>query len=221
MNKARIRVCIIEDHSIVLAGLKVLLASEPDIEIVGAARDRKTALDVARQTSPDLFLIDLNLGQESALDFIEELIGDSDARSIILTGAVADEDIHRAIMAGVMGLVFKDEGAEVLVRAIRKVHTGEAWLSRPLMTAAISRLRASRRPKKTADPEASKIDSLTRREREIIKLLANGMNRQRIVESLNVSEGTLKNHLTAIFGKLEVYSQLELVFYAQRHNLDK
>lgn len=215
-----IRVCLIEDHSIVRAGLKMLLAAEPDIEIVGEAQDRKGAFDVATQEQPDVLLVDLQLGVESALDFIEELLAKCEARSIVLTGAADEEDIQRAILAGVSGLVFKDEGAEVLIRAIRKVHRGEAWLTRPQMTSALTRLRA-RVPKKKSDPERAKIDSLTAREREIVTLLANGSNRVKIAESLCVSEGTVRNHLTAIFAKLEVYSQLELVFYAQRHGLDK
>src|SRR5262249_54068755 len=101
----------------------------------------------------------------------------------------------------------------------RTVYGGEAWLSRSLMTAALSRFRSSRR--NTKSPEAVKIATLTAREREIVALVACGSNRKRIAERLFVSEITVRNHLTSIFAKLELSNQFQLAFYAQRHGLDK
>jgi two-component system, NarL family, nitrate/nitrite response regulator NarL len=216
----RIRICIIEDHAIVRRGLKMLLACEPDIEVVGEAVDRKSAFEVADRQCPDLFLVDLQLGREFAVDFLGELMNSCDAKAVVLTGSTNEEDIHLAIQAGATGLVRKDEDAEVLIRAIRKVHQGEAWLSRSLMTTALSRLRENQSRKPDVNPETAKIASLTTREREIVTLVASGINRRGIAEKLCLSDATVRNHLTSIFGKLGVTNQFELVFYAQKHGLD-
>jgi DNA-binding NarL/FixJ family response regulator len=216
-----IRVCIIEDHSIVRAGLRVMLAAHSDIEVVGEAENRQTAFNAVKLERPDILLVDIQLGKESALDFLEELMAVCDSRSILVTGSNNEDDIHRAIEVGVTGVVFKDEDPEVLVRAIRKVHSGEAWLTRTMMSTALSRFRAARAAKLQPDPEAVKIATLTARERQIVTLVANGLGRQGIAEKLCVSEGTIRNHLSSIFSKLELSNQLGLVFYAQRHGLDK
>ena len=220
MAGSPIRVCIIEDHAVVRAGLKMLLTSQPDIEVVGEALDRKEAFEIAERVRPDLFLVDIQLGRESAVDFLEELLSVCEARAILLTGASNDEQIQRAIQAGATGLVYKEEAPEVLIRAIRKVHAGEAWLSRAVMTSALTKLRHTRDAKSSSDSEADKIESLTAREREIVSLIAKGLNRKRVAERLFVSEATVRNHLSSIFAKLGVSNQFELVFYAQRHGLD-
>ena len=220
MSPAPIRVCIIEDHAVVRAGLKMLLTSQPDIAVVGEALDRKGALEVAQRERPDLFLVDIQLGRESAVDFLDELLTSCPARAILLTGTTTDEQIHRAIRAGATGLVYKEEAPETLIRAIRKVHSGEAWLSHAVMTSALSKLRNSRDNPRQSDAEAAKIHSLTAREREIVGLIGKGLNRKKVAEKLFVSEATVRNHLSSIFAKLGVSNQFELVFYAQRHGLD-
>jgi DNA-binding NarL/FixJ family response regulator len=214
----RIRVCIIEDQSIVRAGVRMLLETQPDMEVVGEAGNREQAFSVVTQKLPNVLLFDIQLKDGSTLDFIGDLLAVHKARSIILTAASSEEDIHRAIQAGVTGLVFKHENPQVLLRAIRSVHSGEAWLSRSLMTAALSRFCENRWTK--ADPEELKIGTLTARERHIIALAATGLNRRGIAEKLFLSEGTVRNHLTSILRKLEVSNQIGLVLYAQHHGLD-
>ena len=220
MQRRPIRVCIIEDHPIVRSGLRMLLGSQPEFEIVGEASDRRVAFEIARHKRPDLFLLDLQLGEESAADFLQELLSLCKANAILFTGNPSAQEIQRAIQAGALGLVYKHEDPEVLIRAIHKVHAGEAWLPRSLMTAALSQLRAVRSRKVNTNAEITKIASLTPREREIVALVASGINRRGIAERLFVSEATVRNHLTSIFGKLDVENQFELVFYAQRHGLD-
>lgn len=215
-----IRIGIIEDHRIVRAALKLLLEREPDMEVVGEASDREGAFEVVAAEQPDLLLIGDQSGRHSMLEFLEDLQAGSGARSILLTAITCEDEIDRAIQVGVSGLVHKNEGPDVLIRAIRAVHRGEAWLSRPLMTRALTRLRAGRDFRERTDPERDKIARLTLREREIVALMAAGMHRREIAVKLCVSDGTIKNHLTSIFGKLEVSSQLTLVFYAQRNGLD-
>ena len=221
MTSTPIRVCIIEDHAIVRAGLRMLLASEPGIEVVGEAVDRKGAFEVAERECPNLFLVDIQLGSESAIDFLEELLKRCNASAILLTGTDKEDQIQRGIEAGASGLVFKGENPEVLIRAIERVHAGEAWFSRSLLSSALLRLRAVRSNRVNTDVEVTKIANLTGREREIVALVSTGLNRKRIAESLFVSDATVRNHLTSIFGKLDVPNQFELVFYAQRHGLDE
>jgi two-component system nitrate/nitrite response regulator NarL len=216
-----IRICIIEDHAIVRAGLKMLLRSQPGMEVVGEAVGRKGAFEIAARERPNLLVVDVQLGGECALDFLEDLLTQCEAKAILLTGSANEDQIHRAMEAGAMGLVYKEEDPEMLIRAIKGVHAGEAWFSRSLMTSALSRLRTARSAKARPDREAVKIASLTAREREIVALIAGGLNRKKIAEQLFVSDATVRNHLTSIFSKLEVSNQFELVFFAQRHGLDK
>jgi len=217
---APIRVCLIEDHLIVRAGLRLLLDMQPDIEVVGEAGNRQEAFAIASQCSPNLFVVDLNLNGELAVSFLKELLhGARGCRAILLTGIADDDQIQRGIIAGATGLVYKDEPTDVLIRAIRKVHSGEAWLGRSLTAAVLARLSRSNDVSKPEDSEFGKIASLTRREREIIALIGSGSNRKTTAERLFISEATVRNHLTSILGKLNLHSKFDLVFYAQRHGL--
>ena len=220
-NGAPIRVCLIEDHLIVRAGLRLLLEAQPDIEVVGEAVNREEAIRIASQSRPNMFLVDVNLNGEIAVNFIKELLMTSwGSRAILLTGIADEDQIHRGIIAGATGLVYKDEATEVLIHAIRKVHSGEAWLGRSLTAAVLARLSHTNDDgKPPQDTEFVKISTLTRREREIVVLIASGSNRKTTAERLFISEATVRNHLTSILGKLALHSKFDLVFYAQRHGL--
>jgi DNA-binding NarL/FixJ family response regulator len=161
------------------------------------------------------------LGDETAGDFLRELLaGCERSRAILLTGASDVQQLERAIDAGASGLVFKDEAVGVLNHAIQTVHSGGVWLSSSLMNSL--KVRLSKPHEKTSTNETSemaKIASLTPREREIVTLIASGYNRRRAAEKLQVSEATIRNHLTSILAKLDLHNQFELAFYAQRHGL--
>ena len=116
-----------------------------------------------------------------------------------------------------MGLVLKEQGAEVLIAAIEKVHSGEAWLARSRTASVLSGVSRS----SPNNEEALKIESLTKREREIIALTAQGFKRSQIAEKLFISDSTVRNHLTSILSKLELSDRFEVVFYAYRHGLSK
>jgi len=220
-SKRKIRICLVEDHRIVRHGVKLLLASQPDIEVSGEAQDRKSALEVVVHRRPDVVLLDIKLGKESGLDFVHDLMAVSDARVILFTCSSEPDEIHRAVDAGVSGVVFKDEDPDVLIQAVHKVYAGEYWLPRSVMTEALERLRSGPVGAKAPNPEQARIASLTPRELEIASLAAGGVNRRGIAEKLFLSEGTVRNHLTSIFGKLEVSNQIGLVFYARRHGLER
>jgi two-component system, NarL family, nitrate/nitrite response regulator NarL len=211
-----VRVLIVEDHAIVRAGLGMLLGTRTAITVVGEAADCASAVAAAGREQPDIVLLDLDLGGVLALDSLKDLRAAAPgARVLILTGA-GDPELHQlAVTRGASGLVLKQHAAETLLKAIEKVHAGEVWFGRSLMAATLSRAHEVAKP----DPESAKIATLTRREREIIALIGEGLNNRHIAARLFISETTVRHHLTSIFAKLEVGDRLELVIYAFRHGL--
>src|ERR1044071_8475335 len=135
-----IRVCIIEDHLMVREGIRRLLECDPHIDVVGEACSSREAFAVAEHEQPNLFLVDVMLGDETAGDFLRELLaGCERSRAILLTGASDVQQLERAIDAGASGLVFKDEAVGVLNHAIQTVHSGGVWLSSSLMNSLKTR----------------------------------------------------------------------------------
>jgi len=213
---------IVEDHDVVLWGLKSLIDGEsPEMRVIASADNRKNALATARQTRPDVVLLDLTLGDENGLDFLPQLrdaaVG---GRVLVLTG-LRDAETHRAALRrGASGVVCKDEPAEVVLKAVRMVHEGEVWFDRE---AAFGVLRELMRgaDEQRAHGVASLVASLTPKEREIITVIAseeNSTNRQ-VASRLRISENTLRNHLSSIYDKLGVQNRLELLKFALSHGL--
>ncbi len=214
-----IRILLVDDHTIVRSGLRMLIGSEPGLEVVGEADGRASALDSSARLQPDIILLDLDLGGESSLDFLPDLLANvPQARVILLTGTRNPDEHVRAVRLGAMGVVLKEQAAEVLIRAIQKVHAGEAWLD-PTLTARLLTGMAPGRGARQVDPEAIKIAALTDREREVIALICEGLQNKTIGQRLFISETTVRHHLTSIFSKLGLENRLELVIYAYRHGL--
>jgi len=216
MSGKPIRVCIIEDHAVVRAGLRMLIETKDNMAVVGEAANRVEAFAAARKNPPDIFILDLDLNDESGLDFLPDLLSSfTRARVLVLTSATDTESHHRAIEAGAMGLVLKAEASEVLLHAIEKVHSGEVWLARSVTASLLSRIAHG----STDDAESRTIQSLTKREREIVALVPHGFKRPQIAASLFISETTVRHHLTSILSKLEVIDSFDLVFYAYKYGL--
>lgn len=216
-----IRVLIIDDHAVVRAGLRLLIESQPGLMVVGDAKNRAEALALAAQEHPDIILLDLNLNGESGLDLIPELLTTTHGVRVLLLTGMRDPEAHqRAVRLGAMGVVMKDQTAEVVVKAIEKVHAGEVWLDRAMMANVLTDLARGRAAQET-DPEAAKIAALTEREREVIRLIGEGLKNRQIADRLYISETTVRHHLTSIFSKLRVADRLELVIYAYRYGLAK
>ncbi|MEK6321655.1 MAG: response regulator transcription factor [Acidobacteriota bacterium] len=217
-----IRVLLIDDHVIVRAGLRMLLESYKKMIVVGEASSRADAVAIAAREQPDIILLDLDLAGESGLDFLRELLATAPgARVVILTG-VRDPEAHRqAVRLGAMGLVFKDKAAEVLIKAIERVHAGEVWLDRQLTARVLSEMSQVDESRTKVDGDAEKIALLTDREREIMGLVCQGFKNKQIAERLFISEATVRNHLTSILSKLELSDRFELALFAYRHHLAK
>lgn len=217
-NLERIRILIVDDHAVVRAGLRMLIDQDPAMKVIGVAGNPSEALAVAASEQPNVIILDILLGDEDGLTILPKLreLAKS-ARVLVLTGLRSGESQRRAILAGAMGVVLKEDGAEVLLKAINKVHDGEVWLDRSMMGEMIHEF--SKSP--TANPEQAKIGSLTHREREVITLVGEGLKNKLIAERLFISETTVTHHLSSIFSKLSVSDRLELIIYAFRQGLAK
>jgi DNA-binding NarL/FixJ family response regulator len=214
-----IRILLVDDHAVVRAGLRMIIQSRPGMQIVGEAGNRQDALALAASESPDIILLDLDLGGESGMALIADLkAAATDARVIILTG-LRDTEAHRqAVLAGAMGIVKKEKAAEVLISAIERVCAGDAWLDPSLVAGVLTEMTGAGKTRKN-DPETEKIATLTNREREVISLVGEGIKNKEIANRLFISETTVRHHLTSIFDKLSVADRVELLIYAYRHGL--
>jgi len=200
-----IRVLCVDDHRIVRDGLTLIIGHEPDMEVVGAAASGEEALTLFEDRRPDVTLMDLRLGSMSGVDVIRAIRSKHpEARIVVLTMYEGDEDIFRAHEAGATTYLLKDTLSSDLIRVVRAVHAGE----RPTDPAIQARL-AERRSHPT----------LTSRESEVLRLLAEGLRNKEIATSLGIAEGTVQIHIKNIFAKLGVSDRLAAVQVAQRRGL--
>ena len=199
--------------------VKLIESDKPNLEVIGTASDIAEALAILERQQADVVLLDIDLHGVNSLDSMPLLRSATTAMVLILTGAREAETHERAVLAGARGVVQKDVPAEMILKAIKKVHEGEIWLDRLTTGRIFSKLLDH--SKHEVSPEETRIASLTPREREIINVMTkqgHSTNKQ-IAVHLNMSEHTLRNHLSSIYSKLEVDNRLELVMYAVKHHI--
>jgi DNA-binding NarL/FixJ family response regulator len=213
-----IRILIVDDHLLVRTGLRMLIDNEPNMRVVGQAANRAEALNVAKTAQPNLIVLDIDLGGEDGLDFLPELHeAASEARVLVLTGLRDMEAHRRAARLGAAGLVLKEHAADILLKAINKVHGGELWLDRSMLGSLLRE--ATQEPK--VDADVLKIATLTPREREVVTLVSEGLKNRDIGARLFISETTVTHHLTSVYSKLDLSDRLELVIFAFANKLAK
>jgi len=216
-----IRVLLVDDHETMLWGLERLIEAEaPRMLVVGKASTARQARARALETEPDVVLLDIDLGYESGLDLLPELVA-SGARVLILTGLSSRSVQNRAMSAGASGVVSKRGPASNIVAAIQKAHGGERWLDCP---SVLRRPIQFSRRTLAGSPWGQKEEMrLTPREREIIQILARetGMSIVQIARQQHISERTLRNQLTSIYAKLGISSRLELNVYTGKHQVEQ
>ncbi|MCK2125432.1 response regulator transcription factor [Thauera aromatica] len=215
-----IRVFIFDDHKIILWGLEHLIESAaPLMHWVGSADKRDEIVGRVLATSPDVVVLDVDVGEADGTEVVRHLVRESGARVLILTGRQDPDLYQRAMMCGASGVVQTQESPDTLLRAIERVAVGEVWLNRAVIGRVIEALAGGRRPQ---DDEALKIASLTERERKIIAVAIEnkGARNKVIADQLHISEHTLRNHLAAIYRKLGVNGRIELYLYAVSHGLN-
>jgi DNA-binding NarL/FixJ family response regulator len=213
------KVLIVDDQSLVRAGFRMILESEPEIEVVGEAADGLTAVLAARETQPDVILMDVRMPNVDGLEATRRLLEGKEEgpRILILTTFDLDEYVYEALRAGASGFLLKDTPPEQLVEAIRIVAGGDALLS-PVVTRRVI-AEFVRRPPASTVQAAPGLDDLTARELEILRLIARGLSNAEIAAEAFVSETTVKTHVARILMKLRLRDRVQAVVFAYEHGI--
>ncbi|RVX39215.1 LuxR family two component transcriptional regulator [Nonomuraea polychroma] len=205
-----IRIVIADDQAMVRAGLRMVVDSDPGMEVVGEAADGREAVAVARRTRPDIVLMDISMPRLDGLSAAKELLDTpSPPKVITLTTFDTDENLYAALRAGTSGFLLKVSPPEQLLEAIRVVHAGDALLD-PAVTSRVIATFAGR-----ADPTPSPmLAELTPRELEVLRLLARGLTNAEIAGELYVGEATVKTHVARVLMKLSLRDRAQAVVFA-------
>lgn len=213
----KIRVIIAEDHAVVREGTRQLLEREPDIEVVGEAADGAEAVALVERLAPDVAIVDISMPIMTGIEATEKIKLVRPATAVlILTAYDDDQYVFALLAAGAAGYLLKDVPSREVVRAVRSVHAGE-----PVLHPAIARKVMARFAAETEHEEPVRREPamLTEREREVLRLAAQGMSNSRIAAQLYMSVRTAQVHLTHIFNKLGVGSRTEAVIAGLRRGL--
>ena len=208
-----VKIMIADDHSLIREGLKNLLELEGDIEVVAEAEDGMQCLDKLEYITPDVLLLDINMPKKNGLEVLRVLKDrKSKVKVLVLTVHNETEYLMKAVDIGIDGYVLKDSESSELKKAIFAIVDGETYIQPSLIPALNSKMIEK-------DKDGAKIDLLTRRELEVLKLLAVGMYNKEVDEKLDISERTVKNHVSNIFKKIEVTDRTQAAVFAIRNNL--
>ncbi len=208
-----IRILIADDHAIVREGLRALLATEADFELVAEAKDGVEAVNLARAANPDVILLDIVMPRMDGLSAIVQIVEDNpQARVLILTSFAEDDKVFPAIKAGALGYLLKDTSPHELIQAIRNVHRGEAWLHPAIARKLVRELNQPAGFPPTTDP-------LTERELDVLQLVAKGLTNEQIAQKLVVSERTVRTHVGHILDKLHLANRTQAALYAVREGI--
>jgi DNA-binding NarL/FixJ family response regulator len=212
-----IRVLLADDQAMVRAGFRMILESDPDIEVVAEAADGDQATTATRRLSPDVVLMDIQMPGSDGLQATRRITESPDHRSrvVILTTFERDEYVFEALQCGASGFLLKNAPPEELLHAVRVVAAGDALLA-PSVTRRIIEQFARQRP----DPAAAvRLDDLTQREREVLVMLARGKSNAELATELFVTEGTVKTHVSSLLAKLGLRDRVQAVVLAYESGL--
>jgi DNA-binding NarL/FixJ family response regulator len=203
-----IRIVLADDHRIILEGLEQLFRREKDFEVIGTATNGEDALATVRAKRPDVLVLDINMPKGNGLWVLKSVHTEKlKTRVVLLTATLDDDEVLEAMQSGVSGLVLKEAAAVNLVDTVRRVQRGERALEPMLVSRALERL--------SQREEARKIvEVLSKRETEIVKMVASGLRNKEIALKLSIGEGTVKTHLHTIYETLGVPGRVELAMYA-------
>lgn len=201
---AMIRLLLVDDQTIIRQGLKSLLELNDDFEVVGEAENGKVALEKASALLPDVVLMDLRMPVMDGIAATQDIVAKfPDIKVLVLTTFDEDDFVGKAIQAGVIGYLLKDTEPGVLAQAVRAVSKGYTQMGPGLLSKAISHA-AIPTPSTQASKAQALVDALTSREKEVLSLIADGLNNREIATTLFLSESTVKNHVSSILSRLEV-----------------
>jgi two-component system, NarL family, response regulator LiaR len=212
-SDSRIRVLIVDDHTIVRKGIRALLSEAGGFEVVGEADNGQAAVLAAEEKHPDVVLMDLLMPGMDGIEATRQITSrQPKARILVLTSFAADSKVFPAIKAGALGYLLKDSSPDELVRAIRQVHRGEPSLHPTIARKVLQEI--ARPAELQPTPEA-----LTPREMTVLRLIAQGLSNQELADRIAVSEPTVRAHVSRILGKLHLASRTQAALYAVREGL--
>ena len=213
--KRRVKIFLADDHSILRDGLKMILENEEEFNIVGEAGDGREAYDMIEKLKPDVAVLDISMPSMSGIELSRHLKKYlPDTKILILSRHDKDEYIRQVLQYGVEGYILKDDASEELIKAVKEVMKGNLYLSPRLATGIIREVITLQGETEADTPEDSPFDILTPREREVLKLVAEGSNSREIAEILHISPQTVKTHRVNIMRKLDIHKVNDLVAYA-------
>jgi two-component system, NarL family, response regulator NreC len=209
---AKIRVLLTDDHMLFRQGIRTLLTAEPDMEVAGEAGNAADAVNLARQTRPDVVLMDIGMAGMSSFEATRQIRKERPDTRVMFLSMYDDEDyLAECVDIGASGYVLKESPAEQLVTAIREVHRGGSYLSPRLLTKLVDNFRLQGNGGAVRQP---RFGTLTKREREILKLLAEGLSVKEIAANFDLSVKTVEAHKFNLMRKLDIHNKAQLVTYA-------
>ncbi|SDK22298.1 response regulator [Natronincola ferrireducens] len=211
----KIKILLVDDHSLVRQGLKQILELEGDLEVIGQVGDGEEAIVKAQTLKPDVILLDINMPKLNGIHTLRRLKDiDSTIKVIMLTFYEDKEYLFETINLGANGYVLKDAESDSLIKAVRDVYSGNSYIHPSIATDLVKEFN-NRSTKEDDDMK------LTKREYEVLTLIAEGLNNKEIGCSLYISEKTVKNHVSNIFKKINVNDRTQAAIYAYKHNIKK
>ncbi|MEO7019990.1 MAG: response regulator transcription factor [Ktedonobacteraceae bacterium] len=211
-----IHILLADDHTILRAGLKMMLNAQPDMEVVGEAQDGRQALHEAQRLHPDIILMDITMPDMNGIEATKQVKKQlPDVKVLILTMHENDEYVFQALRAGASGYMLKEAADTDLINALHVIQSGNFYLSPTAQSVMVG----DYLQRVHAGEEKDSYSCLTEREREILKLVAEGFTNNQIAERLVISPKTVDTHRTHIMDKLNLHSRAELVKYAMRRGL--
>lgn len=221
-----IRVLLVDDQELVRAGFRIILGSEPGIEVVGEAADGRAAIDKARELNPDVICMDVQMPGVDGLTATREIVADADIRSavLILTTFDREDYLFDALQHGASGFILKNSTPEALVEAVQVLARGDALLAPDVTRRVIERFAGSAGgpagPAATSvRPMPATVDELTAREAEVLALLAQGLANSEIARRLYLGEATVKTHVSKVLLKLGLRDRIQAVVFAYEHGI--
>ncbi|HEX8172934.1 MAG TPA: response regulator transcription factor [Thermoanaerobaculia bacterium] len=209
-----VRILVADDHPIVLEGLAQLFSTDPELEVVVRCASGDEVLPAIRRERPDVAILDVRMPGRSGLEILREVAAKKIAvRVVLLSGQLSDAETLDAVRLGVAGIVLKEAAPRALLQCVRNVAAGEQWLDQKTIHSALDKMLR----REAGVEKAARL--LTRRELDIVRMVATGLRNKEIGEKLSISEGTVKMHLHSIYEKLSISGRVELSNYARDHDL--